>query len=79
MSKRFITETLGWYGVVAILVAYSGISFGLLDSGDVSYQLLNLTGALSIIVDALAQKNIQPAVLNIVWGTVALIALINLF
>lgn len=71
------SEWLGWYGVVAILVAYLLNNFGLLSVKDVSYQLLNLTGALGIAVDALKQKNYQPVVLNIIWGLVALLAILK--
>ena len=79
MNKRFVTEMLGWYGVAAILLAYAGVSFGLLNSASNLYQVLNLTGALGVLVDALSQKNFQPAVLNLVWATVALVSLVNSF
>jgi hypothetical protein len=79
MNKRLFTEILGWYGVIALLGAYMSISFGYLSSSDVLFQVLNATGALSIVIDALAQKNWQPAVLNIVWGVVALVALFKIF
>ena len=42
------------------------------------YQLLNLTGALGIIAETLGKKDMQPVVLNIVWGLVALVTLIRL-
>lgn len=76
MKKKLI-EALGWYGVAAILIAYTLLSFGILTSSDLLYQVFNLTGAICIIIDALAAKNYQPAVLNSIWFIVALIAIVK--
>lgn len=78
MNKKIVTEVIGWYGVVALMAAYMGVSFGYLQSSDASFQVLNATGALGIVIDAVAQKNWQPAVLNVIWGVIALIALIKM-
>jgi hypothetical protein len=75
--KNKITEILGWYGVVAIVGAYALLSFGIIDSESLWYQGLNLTGAIGIVLDALDDKNIQPAVLNTIWAVIALIAIVN--
>lgn len=79
MQKSAWTEGLGWFGVAAILIAYAGISFGFLSVDHWLYSVLNITGAIGIIVDAYAQKNYQPAVLNVVWAVIGTIALIRLF
>lgn len=68
----------GWYGVLAILAAYALLTFGVVAAKSYAYQLLNLTGALGIITEAAAKKDVQPVVLNIVWAAVAVIALIGL-
>lgn len=75
--KRNFTELLGWYGVVAILAAYFLNIFNLLSTSSIYYSILNLTGALGIVIDAWKQKDYQPMVLNVVWGLVALIALLR--
>ncbi len=75
--KNKITEILGWYGVVTIVGTYALLSFGIIDSESLWYQGLNLTGAIGIVLDALNDKNIQPAVLNTIWAVIALIAIIN--
>lgn len=78
MNRRFITELFGWYGVIALLGAYGALSFGYIVSDSIVFQTLNATGALGIVVDALAQRNWQPAILNIVWCVVAVVALFKL-
>ncbi len=66
---------IGWYGVLAILVAYTLLSFKLIGSNTLIYQLLNLTGAAGLIIEAASKKDTQPVVLNIVWAAVAVVAI----
>lgn len=77
MPNKFI-EVVGWYGAVAIVTAYAFSSFGILETSDLLYQLLNLTGAMGIVVVSLYKKAYQPGVLNIVWAIIALVAIIQI-
>ena len=47
--NRKVAELAGWYGTVAIVLAYILVSFKVVPANGVIYQLLNLTGALGII------------------------------
>jgi hypothetical protein len=76
--NRTFTEVLGWYGVAAILIAYALLNFEVIATHSLSYQLLNITGAVGIILDAWNQKNWQPVVLNIFWLLIALYAILKL-
>ena len=78
LHMKQLPELVGWYGVVAILSAYALVSFELIPFNGFVYHFLNATGAIGIIVDALAQKNYQPAVLNIVWLIIAVLSLVRL-
>jgi hypothetical protein len=73
--KHKAENYFGWYGVLAILVAYLLVSFNALTTKSAAYQILNLTGALGIVGEALSKKDAQPAVLNTVWAIIALVAL----
>lgn len=73
-----IIEAFSWYGVVAILAAYALVSFDIIRSDSIPYQLLNLTGAVGIVIDALYARNYQPAVLNTIWFVVAAMAIFRL-
>ena len=77
MKKRW-TEILGWYGVTAILLAYLLNSLNIINSSNLWYSILNLTGAIGIVIDAWRQKNYQPVVLNLVWGLVAFIVILRM-
>lgn len=76
--KRNIVEVIGWYGVGAIILAYALVSFSIVSPESWSYQLLNLTGAIGIIIEATAKKDRQPVILNIFWALIAATALLQL-
>jgi len=77
MKARLI-EILGWYGVLAILAAYGLVSFEIISAKGYIYQVLNLTGALSIAAETISKKDKQPAALNLAWAVIALFAIIHL-
>lgn len=68
----------GWLGVIVIVLAYALLSFSLLKSTDFLYQLLNGLGALGIVLEAIYKKDYQPAVLNIIWLIIALVAILRI-
>ena len=75
MNKEQLTEIAGWLGVIAILIGYALISFEVVEASSAWYHGLNLVGGIGIIIDAIADKNWQPAALNVVWILIALYAL----
>ncbi len=74
-----LVQLLGWYGVIAIVLAYALASFSILHPSDWQYQFLNATGALSMILEGSQRKDWQPVVLNIIWAAIAIISLIKSF
>lgn len=73
-----VVEVLGWYGLVAVLVAYGLVSFGTLPPHNVFFQLLNLTGSFGLAILTFYRKAYPNLVLNIIWGAIALIAIIRI-
>jgi hypothetical protein len=73
-----LSETLGWYGVGALLLAFALVSFELIEAESEAYQLLNLTGAAGVAILSLTKHAYQPAVLNTIWAIIALAALITI-
>ena len=78
MNQKVIS-IFGWYDVLAILGAYALVSFDVVVTDSYTYQLLNLTGALGIILVAATKKDRQPMVLNAAWAVIATGAIIQLF
>jgi hypothetical protein len=77
MKNKFI-EVYGWYGTIAIISAYILVSFSIIDATNIWYQILNVTGALGIVLVSFHHKNYQPGVLNIIWTLVASIAILKM-
>jgi hypothetical protein len=77
MDKRLIS-IVGWYGVIAIVGAYVLVSLGAVAAKSLTYQILNLTGAIGIVIEAATKKDRQPVVLNVVWALVAFVAIVQL-
>ncbi|MBI4256431.1 hypothetical protein HY626_00025 [Candidatus Uhrbacteria bacterium] len=75
--KENVTEFAGWVGVLSIPLAYALLSFGVLGADQAGYHILNLIGGVGIVVDALADKNYQPAVLNLIWAAIAVYAIVK--
>lgn len=77
MTKQRLAEIAGWYGILAILAAYGLVSLGVLTADHSVYQLLNLTGALGVIIVSVARKVTQTLVLNIAWVLIAVVGLVR--
>ena len=70
-----LVELYGWYGMAAIILAYALASFSVIKATDVTFQILNGTGALGIVFVSFHRKAYQPGVLNIIWTLIAVIAM----
>lgn len=77
--KRMMLDIFGWYGAVAILAAYFLNSFGMLGADSLAYQLLNVTGAIGIVLVSYVRRAYQPMALNAVWTVIGLAALLKMF
>ena len=77
-KQNLAAEIAGWYGTGAIVLTYILVSFNIVPAGGGAYQLLNLTGAVGIIIIAAVKRVRQPLILNLFWAAIALVALIKL-
>ena len=77
-SRPLAAEVAGWAGTLMIMAAYVGVSFKVLSPTGLLYQLLNLAGAIGIMIIALVKHVRQSVVLNIFWAAIALVAIFTL-
>lgn len=61
----------------AVLLAYALVNLGVIEPQNIANLLLNLTGAIGIIIVSVVRRVRQLVVLNIVWALVALFSLIR--
>ncbi|HAU07587.1 MAG: hypothetical protein UW46_C0013G0003 [Candidatus Yanofskybacteria bacterium GW2011_GWF1_44_227] len=77
IKNHKIVGAYGWYGMVAIVLAYALNNFGVISVSGYWYPFLNITGSLGIIADSWYHKAWQSVILNVVWIIVAIFALIK--
>jgi hypothetical protein len=71
-------EQIGWIGFVLIVSAYLFITIKYLDVSSAAYHLMNLAGALCMVVNAGHKKAQSLFWLNVVWALVAIIGLMQI-
>lgn len=64
-------DIAGWGGVVALLLAYGLVSTKRIEGDAVVYQLLNLAGAISLIVNSSYYGAYPSVVVNVIWIGIA--------
>ena len=80
MDKSLLAaEILGWYGAIAILLAYALVSFSVIAGDSILFQLLNITGSIGLLLIAFAKRVYQSVILNIEWALIGTIAIAKLF
>lgn len=67
-----LKEFVGWLGVLCILTAFILTTVDVIEPKHLAYGILNLLGALGIIVSSYFKRDFPPVFLNIVWLIVAL-------
>ena len=71
MSTSLLVEILGWIGVIALLVAYALVSTKRLEGDSALFQMLNLIGSFTLMINGFYNGANPSGVLNIVWGSIA--------
>ena len=72
---KLLIEVIGWAGALMILVAYGLLSAGRMSGRTVSYQVLNVVGALCFVVNSGYNGAIPSAALNVIWVGIGAFAL----
>ncbi len=72
-----LVHIFGWIGMVLIVLAYYLVSNKKLDPAGKTYQWMNLAGCLGVGVNVFYQKAWPAVALEIVWGLIAITALIR--
>ncbi|OPG06177.1 hypothetical protein B1L11_33615 [Microbispora sp. GKU 823] len=67
MMSTFIT-IIGTAGAVVLLLAYAMVSSGRMSGDGLPYQLLNLGGAATLMINSAYHSAWPSAILNLVWS-----------
>ena len=77
LRRQKIIEWYGWYGVGAVILAYTLLNLHKLSANNLWYIGLNITGGFGLMIDNITHKAYQSVVANAVWFTVGLYALLK--
>ena len=75
---KLLIDVLGWVGSIEVILAYGLISYGRVDNKSVLYQILNLTGAIFLIINTIYYGAYPSTFINVVWVVIAVVALYRL-
>jgi hypothetical protein len=78
MTLHIAIEIVGWAGAGMILLAYLLLSAGRLEARSVTYQGLNLVGAIAFVINSGWNGAIPSATLNVIWAGIAVFALVRM-
>lgn len=60
-------DLVGWAGAGLVLVAYALLSAGKLAARGVPYQLMNVFGAVGMLINGYVRGALPSAALNLIW------------
>jgi len=78
MTLGILMEVVGWIGAVLILAGYGLLTAGKVTARSISYQAMNVVGALGFIANSAWNGAWPSAVLNIIWVGIGVVALIGI-
>ena len=73
----FLINTIGWAGVALLIIAYWLVSTKRCQGNSILYQMLNVIGALLLIINSFYFGAYPLVGVNIVWAGIALFSLIK--
>lgn len=76
---KIIYSIVGWYGLVAVVTAYILTTFSFLSVDHPLIPVLNFTGAAGVAIVSFRKNAYEPAVMNVIWAGIGLVALAKIF
>ena len=70
-----LPDLIGYAGVLMVLIAYSFLQARRMDGNGVRYPLINLIGAIRILISLLYKPNMPAIVMEAAWAVVSVIGI----
>ncbi|MEW5833292.1 MAG: hypothetical protein AB1763_10695 [Campylobacterota bacterium] len=74
-----LTDLIGIFGVVLIVIAYILLQVEKMDARDLSFSLLNAIGALLIIVSLMFDWNLASFLMEFIWLMISFYGILKYF
>lgn len=75
---ELVIEILGWVGSMEVVAAYALNSYQKIKSDSLTFQLLNLSGAIFLIINSVYKQAYPFTFINSVWSMIAIVAIIGI-
>ncbi len=72
-------EIIGWLGMVLLLANFGLASCNILKDTATPYHLLNLLGAIGVMINAFDKKVMAVGFVEVAWSLIALVGIVNVY
>jgi len=70
-----LPDLIGYVGVLMVLIAYSFLQARKMDGNGVLYPLINLIGAILILISLMYKPNMPAIVMEAAWAVVSVVGI----
>lgn len=74
-----IFQFIGFLGMICIVLAYFLLQIGKMSSEDLSYQFVNLIGAILLIISLLVHFNLGSFLIEVFWVFITIYGIIKIY
>jgi hypothetical protein len=75
---ELLINILGWVGSIEVVTAYALNSSQKIKSDSITFQVLNLTGAVFLIINSVYKEAYPFTFINTVWAVIAVGAIVGI-
>lgn len=76
--REILLNVLGWIGAFLLLLAYALVSFKKLEADSQTYQWLNITASVLLLVNTIYYGAYPSSFVNAVWTMIAFAAILTI-
>ncbi len=76
--ESLLFDVLGWIGAILLLLAYALVSFKKLEADAASYQWLNITASVLLLVNTIYYGAYPSSFVNAAWTVIAFFAILTI-
>ncbi len=73
------SDVLGLIGSLVICSAYLAVSLGRINAERLPYQLINISGAVLLLISLYYRPNLGAIMIEVLWITIAVIAIARIY
>ena len=77
MQHQLVIDIIGWFGAIAILLAYAAVSRGLTQGTSFKFQLWNAIGSVCLLINSTYYRAFPSSFVNFVWIGIAIVTILH--